>query len=141
MKFKFSFIALTENWLDESKQDLFDLQGYNCLHKFRKRKRGGGVSLYIENGIDFINRPDLGYFDSEMESLFIENEGGNFKLSNNIIIAVIYRMPNTSLDIFNDRIGNIMNIMTRENKLCYFLGDLNIDLLKSMRVIVLHLNS
>ena len=130
LKFKFSVIALTENWLDESKQDLFDRQGFNCLHKFRKGKRGGGVSLYIENGIDFINRPDLEFFDNEMESLFIETEGGSFNLSSNIIIAVVYRMPNTSLDIFNDRIGNIMNIITRENKLCHFLGDLNIDLLK-----------
>ena len=87
-------IALTENWLDESKQDLFDLQGclHNCLHKFRKGKRGGGVSLYIENGIDFINRPDLEYFDSGMESLFIETEGGSFNISSNITIAVVYRM-------------------------------------------------
>ena len=130
LNFKFSVIALTENWLDESKQDLFDLEGYNCLHKFRKEKRGGGVSLYIENGIDFINRPDLEYFDSEMESLFIEAEGSSFNLSSNIVIAVIYRMPNTSLDIFNDRVASILNAITRENKLCYFLGDLNIDLLK-----------
>ena len=70
------------------------------------------------------------YVDSEMESLFIKAEGGGCNLSSNIIIDVIYRMPNTSLDIFNDRIGNIMNIITRENKLCYFLGDWNIDHLK-----------
>ena len=140
LKFKFSVIALTDSWLDESKQDLFDLQGYNCLHKFRKGKRGGGVYFYIENGIDFINRPDLEYFDSEMESLFIETEGGSFNFSSNIIIAVVNRMPNTSLDICNDRIGNIKNMITRENTLCYFLGDLNIDLLKH-EFIVLHLNS
>ena len=130
LNFKFSVIALTENWLDESKEDLFDLEGYNCLHKFRKGKRGGGVFLYIENGIGFINRPDLEYFDSEMESLFIEAEGSSLNLSSNIVIAVIYRMPNTSLDIFNDRVASILNTITRENKLCYFLGDLNIDLLK-----------
>ena len=29
LNFKFSVIALTENWLDESKQDLFDREGYN----------------------------------------------------------------------------------------------------------------
>ena len=130
LNFKFSVIALTENWLDKSKQDLFDLEGYNCLHQFRKEKRGGGVSLYVENGIDFINRPDLEYFDSEMESLSIEAEGSSFNLSSNIVIAVIYRMPNTSIDIFNDRVTSILNTITRENKLCYFLGDLNIDLLK-----------
>ena len=102
----------------------------SCLHKFRKGKRGGGVSLYIENGIDFINIPDLEYSDSEMESLCIEAEGSSLNLSSNIVIAAIYRMPNTSLDIFNDRVANILNTITRENELCYFLGDLNIDLLK-----------
>ena len=59
LEFKFSVIASTANWLDESKQGLLDLQGYNCLHKFHKGKRGDGVSLYIENGIDFISRSDL----------------------------------------------------------------------------------
>ena len=129
LNFKFSVIVWTENWLDESKQDLFDLEGYNCLHKFRKEKRAGGVFLYVENGIDFINRTDLEYFDSEMESLFIEAEGSSFNLSSNIVIAVIYRMPNTSLGIFIDRVGSILHTITRENKSCYFLGDLNIDLL------------
>ena len=65
-----------------------------------------------------------------MESLFIEAEESSFNLSSNIVIAVICRMPNTSLDILNDRVANILNTITRENKLCYFLGDLNIDLLK-----------
>ena len=130
MNFKFSVIALTENWLDESKQDLFDLEGCICLQKFYEEKRGGDVSLYVENGIDFINRPDLEYFDSEMESLFIEAEGSRFNLSSNIVIAFIYRMQNTSLDIFNDRVASILNTIIRENKLCYFLGDLNIYLLK-----------
>ena len=33
-------------------------------------------------------------------------------MSFNVIIAVIDRMQNTSLDIFNDRIANIMNTIT-----------------------------
>ena len=39
-------------------------------------------------------------------------------------------MPNSSIDIFNDRLNDILNIIHRERKICYFLGDLNIDLLK-----------
>ena len=38
LKFKFSVKALTLNWLGESKQDIFDPQGSNCLHKFCKGK-------------------------------------------------------------------------------------------------------
>ena len=65
-----------------------------------------------------------------MGSLFIEAEGSSFTLSSNIVIAVIYRMPNTLLYIFNDRIASIINTITRENKICYCLRKSNIDLIK-----------
>ena len=71
LKLEFTMIALTETWLDQSKQDLYNIPKYNCINRFRKQRRVGGVSLYIKNDIKFINRPDLEYFDAEMESLFI----------------------------------------------------------------------
>ena len=46
----------------------------------------------------------------------------------NIVIGVIYRMPNSSVD---DRISDVMNVIQKERKLCYLLGDLNIDFLKA----------
>ena len=56
----------------------------------------------------FTVREDLEYFDSEMEAVFIEIE----------------------INMFNDRISYVLNIVHRERKICYFLGDLNIDFLK-----------
>ena len=97
---------------------------------FQKTATGGGVSIYIKNDIKFINRPDLEYFDAEMESLFIEIDKNVFNLSSNVVVGVIYRMPNTCMEIFNDRMSDIMNIVQRERKICYFHGDLNVDLLK-----------
>ena len=130
LKLEFTMIALTETWLDQSKQDLYNMPKYNCINRFRKQRRGGGVSLYIKNDIKFMNRPDLEYFDVEMESLFIEIDKNVFNLSSNVVVGVIYRMPNTCMEIFNDRMSDIMNIVQRERKICYFLGDLNVDLLK-----------
>ena len=40
-------------------------------------------------------------------------------------------MPNSSVDVFNDRISDVMNVIQKERKLCYLLGDLNIDFLKA----------
>ena len=40
-------------------------------------------------------------------------------------------MPDSSVEVFNERINDIMSIIQRENKTCYLLGDLNIDYLKS----------
>ena len=128
-KLVFTIIALTETWLDQSKQDLYNMSKYNCINRFRKQRRGGGVSLYIKNDIKFMNRPDLEYFDAEMESLFIEIDKNVFNLSSNVVVCVIYRIPNTCMEIFNDRMSDIMNIVQREWEICYFLGDLNVDLL------------
>ena len=46
-----------------------------------------------------------------------------------IILGVIYR-AHTSRDSFNANINNILQILTKENKNHYLLGDFNIDLLK-----------
>ena len=130
LNFKFSFIALSETWFDEYKQDLYELPNYPSINDVRKNKKGGGVSLYIADYLKFKRRHDLEYFGSEMESLFIEIEGGMFNLECNLIIGVLYRMPNACVDVFNERMCDVLNTVQKERKICYFLGDLNIDLLK-----------
>ena len=78
----------------------------------------------------YISRCDIEYFESEMESIFIEIDKDVFDTSSNIVIGVIYRMPDSSVDIFSDRMNDVLNIIQNERKLCYILGDLNIDFLK-----------
>ena len=131
LNFKFSFIGLSETWLDDNKEEFYDLKGYSSVNRYRKDKKGGGVSLHIRKDITFILRNDLDYFDSEMETVFIEIDKCIFDTDSNIVIGVIYRMPNSSVDVFNDRISDVMNVIQKERKLCYLMGDLNIDLLKA----------
>ena len=131
LEFKCNFIGLTETWLDVDKEWLYDLNGYTSVNIYRKDKKGGGVSLYVLQGINFTLRNDLDYFDSEMETAFIELDKNVFNTDSNIVIAVIYRMPNFSVDVFNYRISDILNVLQRERKLCYLLGDLNTDFLNA----------
>ncbi len=49
----------------------------------------------------------------------------------NIIVGVIYRPPNGNFEIFKNTMNEILDKIGRENKLCYLMGDFNIDLLKS----------
>ena len=65
-----------------------------------------------------------------MESLFIEIEIEMFNHECNLIIGVIYRMPNACVDVFNEIMCDVLNIVQKKRKICYFLGDLNLDLLK-----------
>ena len=64
-----------------------------------------------------------------MESLFVEIPCSEFKMAKNIILGIIYRPPGTDLNQFSDLFGNILEIVKKENKLCYLLGEYNIDLL------------
>ena len=65
-----------------------------------------------------------------MESVFIEIDKSVFQSCANIIIGVVYRMPDSSVDVFNERLTDILNFVQRENKLFYLLCDLNINLFK-----------
>ena len=65
-----------------------------------------------------------------MGSVFIEIDKSVFQSSANIIIEVVFRMPDSSVDVINERLTDILNFVHRENKLFYLLGDLNIDLFK-----------
>ena len=60
------------------------------------------------------------------ESCCIEIENDK---NRNIIVGVIYR-SHTSIGCFNADIDSILQILTKENKIHYLLGDFNIDLLK-----------
>ena len=69
-------------------------------------------------------------FDEDCETVFIEMEKGHQLQNHNVIIGVIiYRPPNQDISSFNDKMINIVNVVRRENKTCYFLGDYNINIL------------
>ena len=130
LEYDFSLIGISETWLNENNVDLYDLNGYVTIKGCRKERRGGGVSLYIRDEISFATRNNLGYFDSEMESIFIEIDKDIFRTNSNIVIGLIYRMPDSSVDVFNKRISDILNTVCKEHKIFYCIGDLNIDFFK-----------
>ena len=59
LQFEFSFIGLTETRLNEYKEDLYSLKSYLSINEYRKGRTGGGVSLLVRNGNNFIRRCDL----------------------------------------------------------------------------------
>ena len=102
-----SVIGISETWLNENDADLYDRNGCVTIKGCRKQRRGGGVSLYIHDEISFATRNDLGFFDSEMESIFIGIDKDIFRTNSNFVIELICRMPDSSIDVFNERISDI----------------------------------
>ena len=131
LQYDFEIIGLTETWLTENNSDLYGIHDYQSINKFCDNRAGGGVSLYVKNSVNFEHRNDLGIFDNELEMLSIELDKSYYKTSRNVVILLIYRIPDTSIDSFIDKISNCLNsVIRKENKLCYILGDVNIDLMK-----------
>ena len=62
---------------------------------------------------------------------FIEIKKCIFDTDSKIFIGVIYRLPNSSVDVLNDCISDVMNVIQKELKFCYLLGYLNIEFLNA----------
>ena len=57
-----------------------------------------------------------------MESVFIEIDSTYVGTSSNAVIGIVYRMPDSSVEVFNERITDIMNVIHREKKNVLFVG-------------------
>ena len=43
------------------------------------------------------------------------------------IVGCVYRPPNQNTAMFIDKFNNILSLITRDNRHCYAMGDLNLD--------------
>ena len=59
LQHNFSTLGFSETWLKCHTVDSFNMDGYEHVFNIRKKKRGGGVSLFVSNDIYFNARVDL----------------------------------------------------------------------------------
>ena len=126
---KFTAIAINETWLQAYDCDLYGFHGYHFVERHRAEQRGGGVAICIAEQLVFSVRRDLSLFDPEIESMFVEIEGSMLCNKKLILGVVTYRPPNTDTSGFNEKINCIMELIKRENKSCYMMGDYNINIM------------
>ena len=129
----FDVITVEETWLTDLLKPLVNLDGYTFFTKHRDHsKKGGGIGIYIRDGIDFVERDDLacpGNLNDYFSYMFIEIK--NKSPSKNSIIGVFYRPPgqNTINDLTN-HLEALLPKLNKENKNVVITGDTNINLLK-----------
>ena len=102
----FSIIGISETWLQSSSASTH-IDVYNFISKCRSDRPGGGVGLFIGSHLDFKQRTDLDFFNSDiLESIFIEIRRPNL---NNIIIGTIYRPPSADAELFVSKLDELLN--------------------------------
>ena len=123
-------VGLCETFLNADNQHLYAFTGYHVIHKPRPgSRRGGGVSLLIDQSLIFSERNDLSTTLTCAESLFIEIPRHMTSLRKKIIIGEIYRPPNSSKTTFINELEILLNRLDHDDAICYLMGDFNIDLM------------
>ena len=110
---------------------MYSIKGYRQENNYRKSREGGGVSIFIKEGIEYKLRPDLAIFNEDIESVFIEVDGSYVNSSKSQIIGCIYRPPNRDINVFRRYMKDIRHKLRHYKKRCHLLGDYNINLLRA----------
>ena len=115
-------LALNETKLDSMyPKELTNIPGYQHVRHDRSC-RGGGISIYIRDSINFKLRSDVPA--EELELICIEIEPPKSK---SFIVLAWYKPPSDLVSAFN-RLEIAISYMDRENKELLLLGDTTCDL-------------
>ena len=100
--------SLTESWCqdDSRTNSMYKLENYNCVHQFRKGKRGGRICVFVHDSLDIQDRSDLFINSEHIEALCFEIKNDKTK---NIIVNTVYRPPTGKCDEFLNYLTKFFN--------------------------------
>ena len=99
LDFTFSIISFSETWCDDLNNFIYVLPSYTNSHQKRSDRKGGDVSVYIHNSLNFKTKPDLSSNCGDIESLALEIIS---EKTRNTIVSVLYRPSNNHLEYFEN---------------------------------------
>ena len=128
LNFPFSLLGFSETKFKVNQERLVNVNipGYNLISE-PSLSNAGGVAFYVKNNLKFSVRSDITTVDQNFEALWIEIDTIG---QPNLVCGILYRHPNGNLDKFMEYMNLTIEKIHQENKLCLFMGDFNIDLLK-----------
>ena len=121
--------GVTESLLKSSIPSVMcKIRGYSFQRRDRG-KNGGGVGVYIKDGIDYLRRPDLEHLETECIWLEILQ-----KKSKSFLIGILYRPPDSSKHLhknFLQTLSNVLSTISNSNKEIIIIGDINANYLNN----------
>ena len=125
----FDIIAVTETRITKQTSLTTNINLKNYAIEFTPTESmAGGTLLYIASHLSYKPCPDLNVYQAnQLESTFVEIINPK---KNNIVIGCLYKHPNMDvLDFKNNYLRQIFEIVSKERKQVFLLGDFNINLL------------
>lgn len=121
------FLCITEHWKTEQQLSCIGLQGFYLASSWcREENQHGGSAVYVRNGIDTKVRSDIVNLSVKFnfECAAIES-----KFQNRVVLIIsIYRPCSGCLDLFFEKLEQLLMIIVDINTTVFIAGDFNIDL-------------
>lgn len=125
--YELDLILICETFITPLNINRCKLSNYTLVENHRVNKKWGGVAIFVNNRLKFKLREDITIFDEgKFESIFIEVMSDK----RNIIVAELYRVPNTNEQSFFTKYQDIINKIDSEHKDIIIGTDQNLDFLK-----------
>lgn len=127
-------LCVTEHWLSTPEICHMNLDGFSVISHHSRPGGYGGVAILVNTNFltctTIRERKDIGQFSENgtFETCAVEI-ATNRKPSRKVNIVAIYRPPNGILDIFYNKLYNLLGKICKGNTHTVVCGDFNIDLL------------
>ena len=124
--------GVTETWFKDDDCVSYDIEGHIKLENINKTDRVGEAAYILETLMTIAYAIILP-FSMRMSNPCWLKYLKNIWMPINIVIGVIYRIPNTKIMDFNATMASASEQLRMENKLVYLMGDHIIGLLNSKK--------
>ena len=119
-------VVITESWLKKRHPDnMFSIPGYNIFRRDRPKRRGGGVAIYIRDGIEASVCNELNTSDTRIELLWTRI----VFLDRPIVVGALYHPPKPvyqPCELIDELDRALTNILaSSDNSLVLLAGDFN----------------
>jgi len=124
----FDAICITETRLHDDKPlSNVQIEGYDFLHT-KTLTQCGGAGIYIKSTFDYEILSKFSIANKDVsESVFLEIKNSTGK---NIVIGCIYRHHTPISNFLEIFLNDVLEKITKTNKICALIGDFNVDLIK-----------
>ena len=121
-----SIVCVSETWLNEHTEHLFQMDGFSMYACSRLDGVGGGTAIYVNTRLESNERIDLK--NTDFEACFIEVSLQLQSKKKRVIIGSIYKPPSSNSNVFLEYLEKLLNVLERETCCKILAGDFNFDL-------------
>lgn len=122
----YDIIILTETWINASNVSLSYIPGYSSVHSYREVMKGGGVSIFVKDGLKYDIIQELNISNNTIECVAVSIIYPNS--TNKLNILGIYRPPKGNIKDFSNLLQDLISQNSLSTHDSVIAGDMNIDL-------------